>query len=173
MNEEWRHVIGFEGLYEVSNTGKIRSLDRTITYSRGQGFFEKRVRGVLLKPGLTSVGYPSVVLGRKHGTALVHRVVAEAFIGPRPEGHEVRHKDGTRDNNCAENLEYGTRRDNVPDARRHGTLYAGHDRQRKVPHSDHDKIRKMYAEGRGQEELANAWGVSGAVIHRILRCGLC
>ena len=173
MNEEWRPVIGFEGLYEVSNTGKIRSLDRAITYSRGQGFFEKRVRGVLLKPGLTSVGYPSVVLGRKHGTALVHRVVAEAFIGPRPEGHEVRHKDGTRDNNCAENLEYGTRRDNVSDARRHGTLYRGHDNRRKVPHSEYDNIRALYASGVLQKDICKAYGVTQIVIYRVLRCGLC
>lgn len=59
-------------------------------------------------------------LGRGHSRT-VHSLVAAAFIGPCPQGQEVRHKDGTRTNNTADNLEYGTRTDNLRDAIRHGT----------------------------------------------------
>lgn len=174
MSEEWKPVVGFEGVYEVSNLGRVRSLDRVYYQtSRGGCFHPHKRKGQLLRPGLTSVGYPSVVLGRKRGTFLVHRLVAEAFIGPCPEGCEVRHKDGTRNNNTADNIEYGTRKENMADARRHGTLIQGHDSHRKVPREEHDKIRSLYARGLRQADLEKMYDVTNALIHRILRCGLC
>lgn len=81
--------------------------------------FAKSKEGRLLKPGLTSVGYPSVVLGRNN-TKMVHSLVAEAFIGKRPAGFDVCHKDGNKENNCVTNLMYASRATNNHQASFHG-----------------------------------------------------
>lgn len=120
MSEKWRPVVGFEGAYEVSALGNVRSVARVVTKAaRGVAHY----KGKLLKPGIASSGYPSVVLGRAGGTHNVHVLVATAFIGPCPAGYEVRHKDGTRSNPNLDNLEYGSRLDNISDAQKHGTWY--------------------------------------------------
>lgn len=116
--EEWRPVPGFPN-YEVSSEGRVRSLDCQVWGGPRAGFYIKS--GRILRPGVGSHGYPTIMLGRKGGTRTVHSLVAEAFIGPRPEGQEVRHKDGNRGNPKLENLHYGTRGDNVRDAIAHGT----------------------------------------------------
>jgi hypothetical protein len=118
MIEEWRSVPGFPN-YEVSGLGRVRSLDCMKWGGPRAGYYLKK--GRILRPGLVSNGYPTVMLGREGGTRTVHSLVAEAFIGPRLEGQEVRHKDGDRTNPKAANLEYGTRGDNVKDAFKHGT----------------------------------------------------
>lgn len=105
--EEWRPVVGWPE-YAVSNTGRI------VSYRRGEPC-ELRTNVV--------GGYPMVtfrVAPRSHCTA-VHRVVAAAFLGPRPDGMEVRHLDGNRLNNDASNLAFGTRAENMQDKLRHGT----------------------------------------------------
>lgn len=97
---EWRPVAGYEGLYEVSNTGIIRSLFR----------YKKE-----LKPQISNSGYETVELFKnKTGKrTLVHRVVAQAFCD-RPEGcDEVNHLDEVKLNNHADNLEWTTRKGNV------------------------------------------------------------
>lgn len=112
MSEEWRAVPGFPN-YEVSSLGRVRSLDHTKWGGPVVGYYLHR--GRLLKHGIASNGYPTVVLGRGHSRT-VHSLVAEAFIGPCLPGQEVRHKDDERWNASLANLEYGTRRDNVNDA---------------------------------------------------------
>lgn len=92
INEEWRPVVGYEGSYEVSNTGKVYSL-------KSKKF---------LKCSPNSDGYPYTRL-RKNGednSYFVHRLVMQAFVGECPDGCEVNHKDFCRTNNCVENLEY-------------------------------------------------------------------
>lgn len=171
MEEQWCPVVGYENEYEVSDQGRVRSMARVFyQLSRWGSLYPYRKAGQLLKPGLTSVGYPSVSLCGK--THLVHRLVAAAFIGPCPARCEVRHKDGTRINNHVSNLEYGTRKENVADARRHKTLYKAHDRHRKIPLEDHDKIRAMYRNGVCQRDICEMYGVTVSPVHKILRCGL-
>lgn len=111
MTEEWRPVVGFEGLYEVSSEGRVRSLDRNVRGRHGM----RRISGVLLRPGIASNDYPTVAIGRGN-TRTVHSLVAAAFIGPCPIGQEVRHRDGNRRNPRADNLRYGTRGQNIADA---------------------------------------------------------
>ena len=116
--EEWRPVR--ENLdYEVSSLGRVRSLDRIKVYCRGGLTVRRKHRGTLLSP-CESVGYPSVNIGRGNPRK-VHKLVCEAFHGPRPEGHEVLHGDGDRQNCRAANLRWGTRSENIADAQRHGT----------------------------------------------------
>lgn len=113
--EEWRPVVGFEGSYEVSSYGRIRSLDREWEQkSRNGTIYTHRKKGVMLQPGIASNDYPTVCLGRGN-TRTLHSLVAEAFVGPCPPGEEVRHKDDNRRNPEWDNLEYGTRGDNVQD----------------------------------------------------------
>jgi hypothetical protein len=107
MQEIWKPVPSYEGRYEVSNLGRVRS-------------YVRNSAGVFLKPGRSTHGYLTVSLGRKNSRTL-HSLVAETFIGTRPAGQEVLHKDGSRTNNCVENLRYGTRSENIRDAVKQGS----------------------------------------------------
>ena len=119
--ERWKPVSGYEGIYEVSSHGRIRSLDRTVNYSNGQ---IRRQKGKILStPLMQQTGYPFVKLSNhgKNQVRTVHSLVAETFIGTRPEGTEVCHNDGNRTNNHLDNLRYGTPSENELDKLRHGT----------------------------------------------------
>lgn len=118
--EEWRPVLDFEGIYEVSNRGQVRSVERTATDSIGRTYtYKSRV----LQVGHHGLGYEHVSLC-KEGTETsrsVHRIVLDAFVGPRPSKVDVRHLDGNPTNNRLENLRYGTRSENNHDKKTHGT----------------------------------------------------
>ena len=111
LAQAWRHVPGYEANYAVSDQGHIWSRPRW-TWAGG-----------LLRASVGKGGYPKVSLASngRQKTRLVHQIVAAAFLGPRPEGQEVRHLDGNRLNCALSNLAYGTRSENVRDMRRHGT----------------------------------------------------
>ena len=121
--ERWKPVTGYEGIYEVSSHGRVRSVDRTVTRSDGR---VHRYKGKVLSAGLSKRGgYPLVSLYTqgKNQSHYVHSLVAEAFIGTRPSGTEVCHNDGDPTNNHVDNLRYGTSSDNELDKVRHGTHY--------------------------------------------------
>lgn len=113
--EEWKPIIGFihaEGLYEVSNEGKIRSVDRTLVNSLGQKRFYK---GKILSTHYNHKGYLRVQLG-KEGAVCIHRIVAKTFI-PNPENKpQVNHIDGDKNNNFSNNLEWVTMKENLDHA---------------------------------------------------------
>lgn len=126
MTELWRPIAGFPA-YEVSDHGRVRSLDRTISFTtsgRGKTCF---LRGKLLTITVGSHGYGQVSLSDQavRTEACVHVLVAAAFIGPRPDGLNVLHDDGDQSNCCASNLYYGNQVNNLDDAKRHGTLAVG------------------------------------------------
>ena len=123
-DEIWRPVAGCEGQYEVSNLGRVRSLDRIGTQGTRWGrSMSVRLKGRILKPGTVAGGYQYVKIGPVG--ALVHRLVLEAFAGPCPEGMECAHDDGNPANNHASNLRWATKIENQADRRRHGTLPIG------------------------------------------------
>ena len=112
-NEVWKDVIGFEGLYRVSDKGNVRSVARKDSIGRKCG-------GRMLKPGYDKDGYLRVNLCKngKQKTRFIHRLVAGAFV-PNPNGYsEINHRDENKVNNYANNLEWCTREHNV----NHGTL---------------------------------------------------
>lgn len=112
-SETWRPVVGYEQFYEVSDQGRVRSLVKRMRW-------DPRVLAQSI-----STRYAMVSLN-KHGTVkkvYVHALVAEAFIGPRPDGLLVCHNDGDCRNNVVANLRYDTYRENSLDTVRHGTNY--------------------------------------------------
>ena len=107
-SETWKDVVGYEGLYEVSNKGNVYSVERMDALGREQG-------GLVLKPKYNNRGYLMVSLYKngKLKNRTVHRIVAEAFI-PNPKGFlEINHKDENKSNNEIFNLEWCTREHNV------------------------------------------------------------
>lgn len=118
--ERWRPVTGFEREYEVSNLGRVRSLDREVFCSGpNKGAYVSRKRGRVLRPGRMPRGHQSVVLGRAAGSHCVHELVLTAFIGPRPHGMEARHLDGNEANNRSDNLVWDCRGNNGRDKKWH------------------------------------------------------
>ncbi len=120
---EWRAVVGYEGHYEISDTGELRSLDRVVTYTgRWQGKKHPH-KGRALAQKTTRLGYRAVCLYRDQQCqhVRVHRLVLEAFVGPCPDGMEACHNDGDRQNNHLSNLRWDTHSNNVQDSIKHGT----------------------------------------------------
>jgi HNH endonuclease/NUMOD4 motif len=111
MSERWLPVIGYEGTYEVSDGGGVRRI------ARGRGSRPGQNRKLVNRDG-----YPEVTLSINNKAALykVHRLVAAAFIGAPPEGHEVNHINGIKHDNRSANLEWVTRRENTAHAYRIG-----------------------------------------------------
>jgi hypothetical protein len=122
--EIWRPVVGYEGLYEVSDLGNVRSLDREVVGVRYGKEVTWKLKGKMLKPcqdgnyGLLAVKLP---LAR---TRKIHRLVMEAFVGPCPENMEVCHWNGIPSDNRLENLRYDTHSANMQDAIRHGSYHS-------------------------------------------------
>lgn len=162
--EEWRSIPGYEGRYEASTKGRIRSVDR-IVYSRNRytGMpFPRYLKGQILKPGrYCKSGHVSVVLGRKTPGKPVHQLIMRTFVGDPPEGHEVLHRDGNPQNNRLDNLRYGSRRDNILDVYRQGGAW------RKLTLEDVEQIRFGLVTKIKGAELAKMYNVSPCVISDI------
>jgi len=113
--ERWLPVPGYEGSYEVSSLGRVRSLDRISASGRP-------CKGIVLSQMEAHGGYRQVNLHRAGQTThLVHRLVMLAFVGPAPEGMEVRHRNGDPADSTLANLAWGTHLENMRDQREHGT----------------------------------------------------
>lgn len=118
--EHWKPVVGYEGAYEVSDTGVVRSLDRTTPHA----FIGEHTRhGKTITPRPTTRGHWAVRLfrGGRSKQYLVHRLVLEAFVGPCPPGCVLGlHRDDNPLNNTPANLYWGTHADNARDRLRNG-----------------------------------------------------
>lgn len=170
MTEIWRQVRGFEGAYEISNEGRLRAISRRVwfTSKKGRRCLREKV-GRLVATPVGNHGYPMayLTLNEERRAATLHSLVAEAFIGPRPEGMEVCHNDGNRQNCAAWNLRYDTRKNNHKDKDRHGTKARGSAiRQSKLLETDIPYIRAC----QGQLpvlDVADHFGVTRRTIERI------
>ncbi len=124
MNEEWRPVVGYEGFYEVSNKGKVKSVKRYVNKISMHGTMCKKfVQVKILKPFFDNSGYKRVCL-HKNGNnkqISVHSLVCGAFIGVKPENYDCCHRDGNKLNNCIENLRYDTKSNNRQDMKLNNT----------------------------------------------------
>lgn len=164
QEEEWRPIKGFEGKYEISSIGRIKSLPR-----------KGRPKGGILGKHYNTCGYVTcgLALGKTgHGKTLtVHRLVAIAFI-PKPSGNvEVNHKNGIRDDNRVENLEWITHQQNIKHAFDIGIKsQIGEKCPRSILKNNQViEIRDKYQYGViTQSMLAREFGVSKSTIKNIL-----
>lgn len=108
----WRNIEGFEGIYEVSDKGQVRSIKRNRLNKLTGRYNELQEK--ILKPNKVAFGYMQVTLYKqgKRVCRYVHNLVMESFVGEKPLGFEVNHKDENKENNCLDNLEYITRKAN-------------------------------------------------------------
>jgi hypothetical protein len=163
-NEEWRDIFGWEGFYQISNFGRLKSLKRP---------FVPKDR--VLKACVDVYGYSFACLFKNQkrlACPKIHRLVLEAFVGQKPEGTECRHIDGNKSNNRLENLEWATHAINELDKYKHGTImYGSKNGYAKLIEKDVRKIRKLWSTGKyTQCELADKFGVRQfciwSIIHR-------
>ena len=155
--ERWLPVVRWEGLYEVSNLGTVRSLPRLTAAGIRRG-------GPLRPSPDNAFGYLKVTLkakGRRSETRRVHKLVAEAFIGQCPPGEETRHGPGGKTENGADHLSYGTPDDNNEDRAIHGSYHY------KLTRADAAAIRRRLAAGELQRVIAADYGVNSNTISRI------
>ena len=152
--ERWRTIPDTIG-YEVSDLGRLRRGDR------------------ILAGCVYSTGYRMASLHFADGGIVrkaYHALVCEAFIGPRPDGHEVRHLNGDPLDNRLANLAYGTRAENMADQYRHGTRIAGDAHPRaKLSHEAARIIRERHGGGASIRGLAREYGVNKRAIQNLLR----
>lgn len=169
MQEEWKDVVGYEGVYKVSNFGNVRSVDRLEVSSRGA----KRLRwGIVLKQKTTEQGYATVHLrdkaNDKESWPPVHRLVATAFI-ENPEGKlTVNHKDGVKLNNHISNLEWATQQEQTQHAFDNDLMFVR-------GHTMYDldfkqEVKDYYTEtGISIKKLAKHFNMSSTTASRIVR----
>ena len=161
--EEWRKVIGWEGVYEVSNWGRVR---RVAPCARS------RV-GRILQAATTTRGYSRLTLvangirKRYH----VHTLVAASFLGPCPDGHQVNHRNGIKTDNKADNLEYVTPSQNV----RHSFDVLGRSRARgersgaaRLSEGQVRDIKRLCKTGCDRKEVARMYAVSVTTVRCIV-----
>lgn len=160
--EAWKPVLGYLGLYEVSDQGRVRSVTRVI----GNRTWPGKIRITGAHPR----GYRSVVLSvaGSRRSVLVHRLVLEAFVGPCPPGMEACHQDGDRTNNVLVNLRWDDHRSNMADRIRHGTMSQGEQHGCAVlDEASVNGIIRGIRDGETQRAIATDLGVSPSSICRI------
>ena len=167
MKEVWKPVFQYEGFYEVSNLGEVRSL--------------RRGKKILAK-SLNHCGYVVVPLhlNGKLKTKTIHRLEMQSFTGMKGEELVINHKDGNKENNNIENLEWCTQSENMLHAYRTGLKYPKkgvEGSKSKLTEDQVREIRKLYSPGRSgtvpknsitQVEIAKKYGVTQMVISRAL-----
>ena len=167
VSEVWKAVDGIPG-YEVSNCGRVRSVDRVVVNRNG---VTVTLRGKVLKPARHSAGYLSVAPslgGANLAHSLIHRLVAHAFIGPQAAGVDVNHIDGNKHNNHVSNLEYVTRKQNMMHAKDTG-LWDNRGEGNGQCRATEEQIRRAYhmvASGATSKCAASATGLTLAMVNK-------
>lgn len=168
LKEIWMPINGYEGIYEISNYGNIRSLDRRKRHSNIG--FTSICKGQTLKPKTHANGYYEVSLCKngKSKFKLIHRLVAQSFIENPENKPQVNHKNGNKKDNHINNLEWVTQKGNAEHAVKIG-LYGNGERMYNHILSEKDvlEIRKLYPENT-LSQLSNSYKVSITTIHYIV-----
>lgn len=166
MREEiWKDIPGYEGLYQASTEGRIRSLDKYIQYSNGRQVFHK---GKVLKLFERKDGYLKITLHKnvKSKTHLVHRLILTVFDRLPKEGEEGNHCDGDKSNDCISNLEWVTRIDNM----RHRINILGKSQINRyvLTNGEVKEIKILLKQGHlSQREIAKRYNISESVVSGI------
>lgn len=159
--EIWKDIPGFEGAYQISSLGGVKSLERECMRSDG---FVYRIHEKILRPTVNKGGYNSITLRRdnRNCTWEIQRLVALAFLGPRKaDDEEVRHLNGNRLDNSVENLAYGTRSQNQLD------LYSYRGYHHRLTPANVKEIRRRLKAGEMGRTLAKEFNVCDSNISSI------
>ncbi len=174
MQEIWKDIEGYEGFYQVSNLGRVRSIDHTIHRTDGTTAF---YRGRILVPVGSPYLHVCLSKGPKHKQVRVHRLVAQAFI-PNPNGYrQVDHIDCDKKNNRAENLRWCTTQENTRYAQENGLLNGNFDyskvsEENKLAMKIHLMVPVIRDDGKryaSVHEAADELGVTHGAISHVLR----
>jgi len=171
MEEIWVDIIGYEGFYQVSNTGKVRSVDRSIKYSNGKVYVYK---GKELSLKYRKDGYYTACLCKNSDekNLFVHRLIAFAFIPKVDNKPFINHKNGVKTDNRIENLEWCDYSDNnkhAYDTGLNSTLKGEKSHFSKLKSADIYSIRNMYHNWFFTKwELADIYKMTYNSIHNIL-----
>jgi len=172
----WKDVVGYEGYYQVSDRGLVRSLSRVVSVERLGKKVERRLGQRYLRPAAMPSGHLQVSLTKdgKSKSLLVHILVLEAFKGPRP-GDSMNwhgcHEDGEPSNNRLTNLRWDTRSGNEMDKVTHGRSNRGtRNRASKLSEVQAKEIKARIALGEQSPTIALLYGVSRGAINAI-KCG--
>lgn len=152
MREQWEDIKGYDGVYQVSNLGRVKSIDHFDCNKRN------RIKGRILKPAIKRNGYLQIALSDRTGKSknyYVHKLVAEAFIGNCPKDCEVNHIDENKANNNVLNLEYVSHRINI----NHGTNLLRSAQKRRKPVLQFEKGGEYIAEFSSTIEAEKETGV--------------
>ena len=167
----WKSIVGYEGIYEISDTGSIRSLDRLIVNSLG---VSRNIRGIILKQNNLRNNYLGVSLAKNGGkkTFAVHKLVIRTFNPLKDEGNFVcNHIDCDRQNNHTDNLEWVTIGENNRHSYLHGNQSRKGDRHnnKKICQKDAEEIRKLSHEtNMTQKEIGAEFNISAPMVSNII-----
>lgn len=169
-DEEWRPIKGYEGLYEVSNYGRVRSLSRWKTNQ----YCEYKTESIILRHGVGRFGYCYVYLTNRVGAPSfkqVHRLVALAFLSDGGDRLYVNHKNGNKADNHIKNLEWCTKSENTKHAYDIGLkvkLTGENNPSHKLSLTQVREIRDKRKRGIPVMEIAATYNVHFSTIHRII-----
>lgn len=171
MTEIWKDVVGYEGLYEVSNLGKVRSKDRVTIQNNNGTCVSAKYKGKMLKGRTDPRGYTRVHISKngKPEAVSVHRIVAMAFCD-KPEGCDiVNHLDNDPSNNSANNLEWTTYKGNMQWAAIQGRMKPNYENLKKAQESHKKAVIAIDSDGNesfyeSMREASEALNIKGSHI---------
>lgn len=176
---EWRDIPGYGGFYRVSNTGLVKSMPRVVIRKNGKPL---TIKERIIGESVATSGYPAATLSANDmpKSIYVHALVALAFIGKRPAGLFINHKNGVRTDNRIENLEYCTPLENVrhsidvlgnkPFQNFDRTLNRGEKHSgAKLNNEQVREIRRLNASGMTARELSKKYQIEVSHMFRIIR----
>lgn len=158
--EAWRPVMGYEGIYEVSSLGRVKSLDRID--ARGRHW-----KGRIMANQKATSGHQTIRLcqNSQYENYKIHHLVLNAFVGPRPKGRECCHNDGNPANNRLENLRWDTRRANTMDRELHGVAVRGS--RHGCAKLTESQVLAIRADIRSNSAIAQGYGVCRGTVYAI------
>lgn len=172
MKEIWKDINGYNGMYQVSNLGRVKSLDRK-RYCGHKNSEPQLIKGRILKQRYDRAGYIRVKLSKNSTSKLVtlHRLLAVNFIDNPYNKPNVNHIDGDKSNNSLDNLEWCTQKENVQHSFKTGLSKARKGEKNnlsKLKENDIKEIRKLHRQKMTQTEISKMFNVSIANISEIV-----